>query len=242
MTSSARWRKPGLHAGEGLEEGHGVGEHVGADDLADRPAATAASPRLTTRMPPRAGSIISRNSRWSRKRASTPERLEEVERVAARRRVDDDEVEALVAVQLVQRLGRHVLLRAATARRRCCGRTVLARIRSACSSSPALRRTTRVERRRRVEHHRPQLAGDVGQRRSAAARCPGRRADRARRPGVAPGRSSRRRPAGRAAPPPARSRRRSSSCRRRPTRSTRRPRRRRGRAVERGHAGSRAAR
>ena len=29
--------EPGLHAGERLEERHGVGEHVGADDLADRP-------------------------------------------------------------------------------------------------------------------------------------------------------------------------------------------------------------
>ena len=29
--------EPGLHAGERLEEGDGVGEHVGADDLADRP-------------------------------------------------------------------------------------------------------------------------------------------------------------------------------------------------------------
>ncbi len=52
-----------------------------------------------------------------------PGRLEEVERVAARRRVDDHEVEAVVAVQLVQRLGRHVLLGAAQRTRRCCGRT-----------------------------------------------------------------------------------------------------------------------
>ena len=42
-----------------------------------------------------------------------PRGLEEVERVSARRGVDDDEVEAVVAVQRVQRLGRHVLLGAA---------------------------------------------------------------------------------------------------------------------------------
>ena len=42
-----------------------------------------------------------------------PGRVEEVERVAGRRRVDDDEVEVAVVVELVQLLHRHVLLRAA---------------------------------------------------------------------------------------------------------------------------------
>ena len=41
-----------------------------------------------------------------------PRRVEEVERVAGRWRVDDDEVEAAFVVQLVQLLHRHVLLRA----------------------------------------------------------------------------------------------------------------------------------
>ena len=68
---------------------------------------------LSTRRPRRVGIIISLNTGWSRKRASVRGRVEEVERVARRRRVDDDEVEALVAVQGEQPLGRHVLLRAA---------------------------------------------------------------------------------------------------------------------------------
>ena len=71
VTSSARLAEAGLHPGERLEEGDGVGEHVGPDDPADRPqdgwAAT-----LRTCSPPRVGSISSLNSGWSRKRASTP--------------------------------------------------------------------------------------------------------------------------------------------------------------------------
>ena len=130
-------------------------------------------------------------------------RLEEVERVAARRRVDHDEVEALVVVQQVQRLGRHVLLGAGQG----AGDVAVEGV----GEDPlgllgvgGVAPHEAVERRRRVEHHRPQLAraGRLRRARSPAARRPGRRGDRARRRGGGPGRSSRRRPAGRGRPPP----------------------------------------
>ena len=51
--------------------------------------------------------------RLSSSRSRRRGRVEEVERVAGRRRVDDDEVEVAVVVELVELLHRHVFLRAA---------------------------------------------------------------------------------------------------------------------------------
>ena len=70
---------------------------------------------LTTRMPRRGRQHQQPEQAVVEEAGEHARRLEEVEGVAARRRVDDDEVEALVGVELVQRLGRHVLLRAASA-------------------------------------------------------------------------------------------------------------------------------
>ena len=85
--------------------------------------------------------------------------VEEVERVARRRGVDDDEIEALVAVQREQPLGGHVLLRAAER----AGDVAVEGVgRGSARPAAALSRVGRdqpVERRRRVEHQRPQLAG-----------------------------------------------------------------------------------
>jgi hypothetical protein len=83
--------------------------------------------------------------------------LQEVERVAGGRRVDDDEVEADVVVQLVQLLGGHVLLGAGQR-----GRDVA--VEAVAHDSLGLLGVGRVqldevvERALRVQHHRPQLA------------------------------------------------------------------------------------
>ena len=99
-------------------------------------------------------------------------RLEEVERVPARRRVDDDEVEPLIGVQLVQRLRRHELLRAAEGVRHVAVEAVLhdprrlllaRRVASAphARTSPACRASSPTARRRQpVELDPLRLAGE----------------------------------------------------------------------------------
>ena len=84
-------------------------------------------------------------------------RVEEVERVARGRRVDDDEVEVRLLVQLVELLHRHVLLRA----REPAGDVAV----EAVAVDPlrlrgidGVARDQLVEGRLGVEHHRPQLA------------------------------------------------------------------------------------
>ena len=84
-------------------------------------------------------------------------RVEEVERVTRRWRVDDDEVEATFVVQLVQLLHRHVLLRAAE-------RAGDVPVEAVVQDPFGLLGITRVahhqpvERRLRVEHQRGQAA------------------------------------------------------------------------------------
>ena len=90
-----------------------------------------------------------------------PRRVEEVERVARRRRVDDDEVEVALLVQLVELLHRHVLLRA---RERAGDVAVEAVVEDALGLLGSDRRcvTTRSSKvRLGVEHQRPQLARPV---------------------------------------------------------------------------------
>ena len=90
-------------------------------------------------------------------------RVEEVECVACRRRVDDDEVEAAFVVELVQLLHRHVFLRAAQR----AGDVAVERVVEDSLCLLVGRRVARhelVERRLRVEHEcRESTAGhDVG--------------------------------------------------------------------------------
>ena len=94
-------------------------------------------------------------------------RVEEVERVTRRRRVDDDEVEVAGVVQLVELLHRHVLLRA---RQRAGDVPVEAVVEDALRLLLGGRvlRDEVVERRLGVEHQRVQLAGL----RSRCRRCP----------------------------------------------------------------------
>ncbi len=87
-------------------------------------------------------------------------RLEEVERVAARRRVDDHEVEAFVAVQFVERLGRHVLLRAAQRP----GDVAVERVGQDSFDllvGVGVTPHQPIEGGSGVEHHRPQLAAGL---------------------------------------------------------------------------------
>ena len=108
--------EPALHAGERLEERDGVGEHVRADDPPDRP-----EHRLCRDVHDPHSPAGRQHQQAEQPVVEEPGehagRLEEVERVAGRRCVDDDEVEALVVMEQVQRLGRHVLLGAAQRRR-----------------------------------------------------------------------------------------------------------------------------
>ena len=145
-------------------------------------------------------------------------RVEEVQRVARRRRVEHDRVVAALAVELVELGHRAELLRAGDRARQL-------RVDAVAQHVVARRRVGRelgdqaVERRLRVEHHRPQLAAHLdavarqhARRRRAAARCrapPGR----ASRPAAAPGRSSPPRRAGRPPPGPAPAPPTPSSCR-----------------------------
>ena len=120
-------------------------------------------------------------------------RVEEVERVAGRWRVDDDEIEAAFVVQLVQLLHRHVLLRAAE-------RAGDVAVEAVVEDALGLVRLGRVagdepvERRLRVEHQRREPAAPVvdrpgagtvparrGRSRSACRRVPRARARSASR-------------------------------------------------------------
>ena len=89
-----------------------------------------------------------------------PGGVDEVEGVARRRGVDDDEVEVGALVQLVELLHRHVLLRA----RQGAGDVPVEAVVEdalACSGVDGVGRHEVVEGALGVEHQRPQLAGPV---------------------------------------------------------------------------------
>ena len=86
----------GLHPGERLEERHGVGEHVAADHPADR-LQDRLGGEVEHLQPPAGGQHQHLEQRVVDEPGERVRRVEEVERVARRRRVDDDEVEAVVA-------------------------------------------------------------------------------------------------------------------------------------------------
>jgi methylmalonyl-CoA mutase cobalamin-binding subunit len=117
-------------------------------------------------------------------------RLEEVERVAARRRVDHHEVEPFVVVELVERLGRHVLLGAAQRPGDVAVEAVLEDPLSLIVVA-GVGAHHLIEHRGRVEHHRPQLSalGLDGQFDLLRLCGRDRRAGRAHRRGGEPGRS-----------------------------------------------------
>ena len=143
-----------------------------------------------------------------------PRRVEEVERVARRRRVEHEQVVVALLVELEQLRDRGELLRAGDRARELLVDPVLEDL--------LARRVVRrepldhlVERALGVEHHRPQLARrDRG--RPGAARCRARPSP-ARSQAAWPGRSSPPRPSSRARPSPAPRRPTSWSCRRLPT-------------------------
>ena len=107
--------------------------------------------------PPLVGSIISLNTLWSRKRDSTPGASRKSRALRLGGRVDHDEVETFVVVELMQHLGRHVLLRSAQRT----GDVLVERVRQDAVDLIGTLRVSAdqaVEGRRSVEHHRPQLA------------------------------------------------------------------------------------
>ena len=223
ITAVGPLTEPRLHAVERLEERDRIGQHVRTDHLADRPQDRLGG-RSMTRSPPLVGSIISLNTRWSRNRASTPGRLEEVEGVAARRRVDHDQVEALVAVQLVEHLGRHVLLRAAQRAGDVAVEPVaedplgllgVAGVRRTSPSNVAAVSSI-------IAHSSPPASSGRRVDRAGARRRARRQAERVGEPLGRVDRDHHHPPAARAACSPI-TRPPSSSCRRRPSRSTRSP-------------------
>ena len=135
--------------------------------------------------------VRARYTGWLRKPIEPVGRLEQVDGVTRRRRVDDHEIPLAARVQFVEPLDRHVLLRA---RQRPRDRPVdrVAEQRLGLLRARRLLAYEPVERRRRVEHERPQLAlarladaGDVvrgvGRRARLQPEClgePARRIDR----------------------------------------------------------------
>ena len=153
-----------------------------------------------------------------------PRRVEEVERVAGRRRVEDEQVEAALGVQLEQLLHRHVLLRAGEgvgdllvdAVRRGPGRATPRRARGGATSSSKVAFASSI-----IAHSSPSIS--IPWRSNSAGSTRLRLVAellqaRASRRAASPGRSSARRPSGPARPSRSRSPPRWSSCRRRPSR------------------------
>ena len=94
-----------------MKERDGIGQHIATHHLAD-----SAQHGLRGHV-----EHFEALARWQHEQSKQPMinkacercwRIEEVERVARRRGVDHDEIEAMIAVQLVQLFGRHVFLRA----------------------------------------------------------------------------------------------------------------------------------
>jgi hypothetical protein len=182
----------GLHPGERLEERHRVGQDVGADHLADGP-----QDRLgggTDHLQAATGGQHQEPEQPVVEESGENARcLQEVEGVPARWGVDDHQVESVVAVEFVERLGRHVLLGPTQG----AGDVAVEPI----GQDPfdllvgvGVAPHQPVERRRRVEHHRPELAVGptrrvAGRVRSVAAPRRDRPPDRAHRPVVVPDRS-----------------------------------------------------
>ena len=148
-----------LHPRERGEERDRVVDHLGADDLRQRPHERLRRDVGRLHQPTRrrhehaVEAVVEEAGEPAR-------RVEEVERVARRRRVDHDEVEVVRDVQLVELLHRHVLLRA---RQRAGDVPVEAVAEDALGLLRVgrVRRHEIVERRLRVEHQRPQLARPV---------------------------------------------------------------------------------
>ena len=112
VTASARSRKPASMPANAWKKASGVGERLDADDrpIARRIGCAGDRQHLEAGAGRQHQQLEHRMVEEARQHAWC---VEEVERVAARRRVDHDQVEAWVGVQLVQRLRRHVLLGAA---------------------------------------------------------------------------------------------------------------------------------
>ena len=212
------------HAAEGVEELGQVGQQVEADDpFEDAQRDRGAAAGDLRRQP---GRLHEHAQRFAFDELGQPfRRIEEVERVAGRRGVEDEQVEVAFGVQLEQLLHRHVLLGAGEGAGDLLVDPVFedpfARLLVGRLAGDQL-----VEGLLRVEHHRPQLALDLDpllleQLRvdAPAPRCRAPSA-RASRRAASPGRSSARRPSVPAPPSRSRSPPRWSSCR--PRRSRRR--------------------
>ena len=98
-----------LHPVEGLEEGDGVGDGVPTDHPAQR-AEEGLRGHVDDPQPDAGGRGEGPVEAVVEEPGQPGRGLQEVEGVAGGRRVDDDDVEAGVVVELVQLLGRHVLL------------------------------------------------------------------------------------------------------------------------------------
>ena len=98
-----------FHTLEGAEERDDVLDHLGADDAGDgaqeRLYRNARDPQVGTRRHHEQAEHAIVEQTYE-----SLGRVEEVERVASGRRVDDDQIEVALVVQLVQLLHRHVLL------------------------------------------------------------------------------------------------------------------------------------
>ena len=144
-----------------------------------------------------------------------PRRVEEVERVARRRRVEHQQVVVALLVELEQLRDRGELLRAGDR----AGELLVDPVLEDLLARRVVRREPLdhlVERALGVEHHRPQLARSRSKLEPGAARCPARPSP-ARSRAAWPGRSSPPRPSSRARPSPSPARPTSWSCRRLPT-------------------------
>ena len=122
-TASARARNPSSMPSKARKNEMMSSITRGADHAADLAHERVQGRARDAEAASRAGTISTRNTRLSSSRIEPLRRVEEVERVPRRRRVDDDEVVVTGLVELVQPLHRHVLLRARRARRRGCGRS-----------------------------------------------------------------------------------------------------------------------
>ena len=183
-TASARSRKPASIPANAWKK---AAASVRASEPTTRPIARNTGWLATDNIlkPVRVGSISSLNTGWSRKSRQHAGSFEEVERVAAGRRVDHDQVEAQIEVQLVQRLGCHELLRAAQGIGHVPVEPVLHDARR-LGLVGGVGANDALEHRRRVEHHRPQLAVDAVQ--LDRLRLAGQPALQAERVGQPPGR------------------------------------------------------
>ena len=164
-SSSAPTRRGALgeavdHPAERAEEHRQVAQQVDAGDALQQPEHDAGAAARGCARRARRGAGTSGSRGPGRSRVSRPGRVEEVERVARRRRVEHEQVEVALLVELVELGDRGELLRAGDRARELLvdpvGEHLVAR---ALVRREVLDQL--VERALGVEHHRPQLAAHL---------------------------------------------------------------------------------